>query len=354
MTCNDEVWEKFGPYSCTLNVDEVDNMDDAWSSISTKIGVDVDTVKASIKPIQDLYIVLDHTRTILITITDGALPSNVGGGGNVRNILRRVFMIMQRNGWWDKIGMEGFLQIFEQHKLDLQGVFGKFQEYKSFDEIIKIEYDRWRNSDEESVKKLEKIIKTKKGKLTIDDWITCMQSFGIAADKISEVVKQPIPQSLYYEIALRQERTAKKAETILYNTTHLPETDNIYYKDHTVQEFDAKIVDVFNNILQGNKPNIVILDQSAIYPTSGGQQHDTGSLKIKGCAGVYKIVDAVKVGKCVLHTLDRPLEGYVEMFKGKSVHVTIDWERRKQLQSHHTGTHIVFAACRNVLGPHVW
>jgi Ser-tRNA(Ala) deacylase AlaX len=36
-------------------------------------------------------------------------------------------------------------------------------------------------------------------------------------------------------------------------------------------EFDAKIIDVFNNILQKNIPNIVIFDKSAVYPTSGGQ-----------------------------------------------------------------------------------
>jgi alanyl-tRNA synthetase len=73
------------------------------------MGCDVKTVMAAIKPVQDLYIILDHTRTILITIMDGALPSNVGGGGNIRNILRRCFLIMNRHGWWDKIGMEGFL-----------------------------------------------------------------------------------------------------------------------------------------------------------------------------------------------------------------------------------------------------
>jgi len=68
----------------------------------------------------------------LITISDGALPSNVGGGGNVRNILRRCFSIMHKNQWWDAFGMEGFLKIFECHKKDLEGIFGKFKEYKSF------------------------------------------------------------------------------------------------------------------------------------------------------------------------------------------------------------------------------
>jgi alanyl-tRNA synthetase len=69
----------------------------------------VEKVKSAIQKIKDLYIVLDHTRTVLITISDGALPSNVGGGGNVRNILRRVFFILKKNDWWEKIGMEGLL-----------------------------------------------------------------------------------------------------------------------------------------------------------------------------------------------------------------------------------------------------
>ena len=59
-----------------------------------------------------MYIVLDHTRSILMAITDGALPANVGGGGNIRNILRRVLSILERNGWWKKLEMDGFFIIF--------------------------------------------------------------------------------------------------------------------------------------------------------------------------------------------------------------------------------------------------
>ena len=92
-----------------MNVDEVEDVEATWKQISEKIGIDVQTVKDAIQPIKDIYIILDHTRTVLMTVSDGALPSNVGGGGNVRNILRRVFIIMKKNGWWDTIGMEGFL-----------------------------------------------------------------------------------------------------------------------------------------------------------------------------------------------------------------------------------------------------
>ena len=96
-----DIWEKVGPYTCNLNVDENDDVDATWKQISELIGEDVEKVKNAIKPIKDLYVVLDHTRTLLMIISDGALPSNVGGGGNVRNILRRVFAILKRNEWWD-------------------------------------------------------------------------------------------------------------------------------------------------------------------------------------------------------------------------------------------------------------
>ena len=68
--------------------------------------METETLKKAIQSVKDLYIVLDHTRSVLMTITDGMLPANVGGGGNVRNILRRVFSILEKNGWWDKLKID--------------------------------------------------------------------------------------------------------------------------------------------------------------------------------------------------------------------------------------------------------
>lgn len=65
---------------------------------------------------------------------------------------------------------------------------------------------------------------------------------------------------MYYEIAIRQERTAKKPEVILYNTVHLPETVNMYYDDGKMDRFEGTVLDVFANTLQGNKRNLLILD----------------------------------------------------------------------------------------------
>ena len=68
-----------------------------------------------------------------------------------------------------------------------------------------------------------------------------------------------------------QERVTKAAEAVLYSTTHLKETENLYYENHRLVDFDAEIIEVFANLQQKNARNIVILNRSAFYPTSGGQ-----------------------------------------------------------------------------------
>lgn len=121
------------------------------------------------------------------------------------------------------------------------------------------------------------------------------------------------------------------------------ETKNLYYDNHHLYKFDAKIQDIFLNVQDGNKKNIVILNESAFYPTSGGQLHDLGTLTVDG--KTYNIVNAEKVGKCVLHILDEELPNDKDYYINKVVTCTIDEARRNQLRAHHSGTHVIFASC---------
>lgn len=235
-------------------------------------------------PLKDLYVVLDHTRTVLIIIEDGGLPSNTGGGSNCRNVLRRVFALLKKYGWWQKIGgLDGLIQLFEAHKKDLSKIYGVFPEYKSFKDIIAIEYERWHSTESSQKKKLQQLLAKNKGKLSIDNWIMVMQSWGIPADAISQICNIPVPDTLYAEIADRIEKTAKATELILYSTIEYPETENLYYQNHKLYEFDAKVVTILQNVENKDKgTNIVILDRSAFYPTSGGQVNDLGTMEIEG------------------------------------------------------------------------
>lgn len=145
---DNEIWSKLGEYSCLLNIDEVEDIEKTWQYIADKISTDVQIVKNAIIPIKDMYIILDHTRTAFMIINDGSLPSNVGGGSNVRNIIRRVFAILKKNNWMDKLKFEGLIQLFYKHKEDLEKIYGPFQEYKSFEDIIRMELVRYETTDQ--------------------------------------------------------------------------------------------------------------------------------------------------------------------------------------------------------------
>ncbi len=87
--------------------------------------------------------------------------------------------------------------------------------------------------------------------LKIKDWMTAIQSFGIPAETIALITKQPIPDTLHYEIFEGKNREYKKPEQVLYNTATLPETEHMYYKesaDQSLYEFKSKIVSIIPNL----------------------------------------------------------------------------------------------------------
>lgn len=93
-----------------------------------------------------------------------------------------------------------------------------------------------------------------------------------------------------------------------------------------------------------------MLDRSAFYPNSGGQVNDIGEMTIGEVT--YNVYNVDKVGKCFLHYLDREVDPQTAI--DQPVIGKINKERRDTLICFHTGTHIVYAAARRVLGPHVW
>ena len=107
----------------------------------------------------------------------------------------------------------------------------------------------------------------------------------------------------------------------------------LYLRDAYVTRFKAAVTAV-----DGTR---VALDQTAFYPTGGGQPHDTGTL-----AGAA-VVDVRKEGDEVWHTL---AEGAAVPAVGDEVDGEIDWERRHQLMRTHTALHVLCGVIWNEWG----
>lgn len=89
----------------------------------------------------------------------------------------------------------------------------------------------------------------------------------------------------------------------------------------------------------------MLLDQTAFYPTGGGQPADTGV--VKGEEGEIKVVDAQRIGDTVIHVADQIIG---EIKEGEQVRGVIDWNRRYALMRNHTTAHLMAEAIRRVTG----
>ncbi len=110
-------------------------------------------------------------------------------------------------------------------------------------------------------------------------------------------------------------------------------THRLYYHDSFLYEFDASVVDS----LEREGRHAVVLDRTAFYPTSGGQVHDTGKLKVNGREVAVTEVADEEDGR-VLHFTNAAIA------PGTEVHGSVDAARRLDHIQQHTGQHVLSAA----------
>ena len=109
----------------------------------------------------------------------------------------------------------------------------------------------------------------------------------------------------------------------------------LYFNDCYLKEFDAVVISV-------DSTNI-ILENTAFYPTSGGQPNDTGKLVVNGKE--FKVVDVKKSEQGIVHIVAE--QG---LTVGDKVHAVIDWERRYRLMRMHSAAHVLCATVNKLTG----
>jgi alanyl-tRNA synthetase len=112
--------------------------------------------------------------------------------------------------------------------------------------------------------------------------------------------------------------------------------DRLYYKDPYLNTFTARLV------TQEKDPNgrwYAVLDQTAFYPTGGGQPFDTGTLNDKN------VLETEEIDGRVRHYLEEPLEDSSKTVEGK-----INWDRRFDHMQQHAGQHILTAVFEDQFG----
>jgi len=330
--------KRYMPYGGYLNIDEVDDINKAWQTVAQKAGTNVKELKKNLIPLSGLYSIAEHSRALLVALNDGALPSNVGGGYNLRLLVRRALSFIEQNEWNVYLP-----DVCAWHAEYLKPIFPELKEnLEQVRKILDVEADKFKSTRQKSRLVIKNLIERKE-QIGREKLLELYDSQGISPELIKEEAEKAgqnveVPDDFYKQVAERHEKkeqlaATKREEYIDFG--EVPDTDVLYYDDYRVNEFLAKVVS------QVGKN--VVLDKTYFYPTSGGQMHDTGFI-----AG-ERVSDVFQQGKVVVHVLDSDHK----FPKGEEVECKIDLDRRKQLAQHHTATHIVNVAARRVLGNHI-
>ena len=309
-------------------IDHFDDLNQVRRLAVKNAGITDDQLKKIITPLEGMYLIADHLRTLIFAIADGALPSNVGGGYNLRMMLRRI------NGTINRLNLKLDIdELIDAHIDYLKDTYPELDEKREDVKIIlKIESSRYEESKIHMKKKAEKI--REKGAPSVDELITLYESDGITPEYLKEIdAISEIPSQFYTKLSDLHQSEKKKAITEL-PLEELPETEMLFYKDDPM-EFEAKVIKVLDDQ--------VVLDRTSFYARGGGQEPDLGTI-----AG-FNVVNVDKHANIIVHKL----EGGIPK-EGDTVQCKVDQTRRANITKNHTSTHIINTSSRGVLGSWIW
>ena len=350
-----DLFMRFAKISGSLNEDEVEDLEKEKERVASLLGVSKKELFDSLEPLQALYASADHLCTLLFTVTDGMLPSNSGGGYNLRMVLRRVFGFEQRFGY-----RLDYQKIIQGHADFLEYIFPHLQNgVETTLAVIEEEERRYRATKEKASGLVLNIVKKAKGtrpqatnkervgggRIGREELFTLYRSHGIPPEAVVEVaaendVEVEMPGNFYALVRGAEGESASPEQApavkvLFSDIAHLPKTEILYYGHESA--FRAKVLSVVHG-------KHVVLDRTAFYPEGGGQVADSGSLKD------VDVLNVTKQAGIILHEV-RDASHFRE---GMEVEGVVDMERRKTIASHHTAAHLLNAACREVLGRHIW
>jgi alanyl-tRNA synthetase len=321
------------------------NLFNLRKKVAAAIDVSPEKLDKMITPIEKVYAIVDHTRCLAYMLGDCIVPSNVREGYLARLVIRRTLRMMNEL----KI-QEPLADLIEQ-QTNIIGS-GKFeQDIAVVREIVERETEKYASTLERGTRIVQKVAKTYKAKsqrVPLAEVMVLYDSHGIQPEMIKEIAAKEgavvdLPDNFYSMVADMHSESKKEAEvdaTAKYTgrLQSLPPTKKIYYDQPSDIEFEAVVLDFFDGY--------AVLDQTLFYPEGGGQPADTGTLI--GSDSMAQVDNVVKVGEVILHHIAGGVLRRGERIKGM-----VDEERRWSLMRHHTATHVLLHATKEVLGAHI-
>jgi len=313
--------------------------------VAAAIDISPEKLDRMITPIEKVYATVDHTRCLAYMLGDCIVPSNVREGYLARLVIRRTLRMM------NDLKIEEPLADLIEQQTKIIGMKNFEQDIAVVREIVDRETGKYASTIERGtriVQKLAKSYKARSQRVPLKEIITLYDSHGIQPEMVKDIAAREgavvdLPDNFYSMVADMHSESKKEAEeekAAQYDerVQGLPPTKKLYYEQPSDFEFEGVVLDFFDGY--------AVTDQTLFYPEGGGQPADTGTLV--SSESMVRVDGVLKVGEVVLHHISGGV-----LRRGDRVKGIVDEERRWSLMRHHTATHIILHAAREVLGAHI-
>ncbi|MDO9060821.1 MAG: alanine--tRNA ligase, partial [Bradyrhizobium sp.] len=308
-------------------------------------------------------VIADHLRSSAFLISDGVLPSNEGRGYVLRRIMRRAMRHAQLLGARDPL----------MHRIVPALVREMGQAYpdlvraeKLIEETLRLEETRFRKTLERGLSILdEKSSSLKKGDMFDGDTaFTLYDTYGFPLDLTQDALRNrgiSVDIASFTDAMDRQRTKARAAwagsgDTASENVwfplrEKLGATEFLGYETESAEGVVAALVKDGKDVksLGSGESGAVVLNQTPFYAESGGQVGDTGTMIGEGVR--FRVtVTQKKAGDLFVH-LGTVEQGTLK--PGAALALEVDHGRRASIRAHHSATHLLHEALRQVLGDHI-
>jgi alanyl-tRNA synthetase len=331
-----------------------------------------------------LRIIADHARAVTFLIADGVIPSNEGRGSTLRKIIRRAIHWARKLDsqgpflFGERIGtIKPFLSDMAIHVVEL--MTPAYPELRESEARIKSitfsEEQNYARLFAPALERLEDRIRASNpaGKAVLStsgsDLFFAQDTLGLRPELVQDFVKAKgwtiaHDAELEYEREMEEQRARgraswkgghKEAAKPIYTQIAAAfSTKRDFYNSTRASDCRIEAIVIkgtsVSQISEGEEAEI-ILDNTVIYAESGGQVADVGTF--------YDTSETMKVAE--VHGAYYPIAGLIahritakqELRVGDKITVIADGARREHIKRNHTGTHLMHAALRNILGTHV-
>ena len=305
---------------------------------------------------KSLRVIADHIRSAAFLVVDGITPGNEGRGYVQRRIIRRAirhgYQLGQQQPFFYKLVGPLAVQMGEAYP----ELIAKQQHVER---VLKTEEERFADTLEQGMRIFEDIVAGLDGKLIQGEAVFRLyDTYGFPSDLTADIARERglslDMAGFEREMAAQKERARAASHFGSGQAIDLDLDGETDFTGYDTVGDQGTVIGLYvdgdpRDRLGPGEAGLVVLDVTPFYAESGGQVGDRGWLT--GDTARFEVQDTKKQGDGVFCHIGTVGEGELQM--GDLVTAQVDGERRRATALHHSATHLLHAALRQVLGEHV-